>query len=64
MIHGNKIFQILFFSLFFSMQCNCRGKIITTPLINVEKIKPSFEEIEEESENIISNQDLKKKKDY
>ena len=40
---GNKIYQItiLFFLLFnFS---NADEKITTTPLINIEKIKPSFE---------------------
>ena len=35
--------------------------ISTTPLINVEKIKPSFEELEEENDNVISNLKLKEK---
>ncbi len=59
---GNKVFQILFFSLISVCSVIAEEKIITTPLINVEKITPSFEEIEEESENIISNQNLKEKK--
>ena len=38
-------------------------KLTSTPLINVEKIKPSFEEFEdEENENISSNKNLKEKK--
>ena len=37
-------------------------KITTSPLINVEKIKPSFEEVVEEAENISKNQNLKEKK--
>jgi len=41
---------------------NSEEKITTTPLINVEKITPSFEEIIEENENIYSNQSLKEKK--
>ena len=59
---GNKVFQILFFSLISVCSVIAEEKIITTPLINVEKITPSFEEIEEESENIISNLNLKEKK--
>ena len=37
-------------------------KIKTTPLINLDQIKPSFEELLDENENITSNQDLKEKK--
>ena len=37
-------------------------KITTSPLINLDKIKPSFEELEEDSENININKDLKEKK--
>ena len=59
---GNRLFQILFFSLISVCSVIAEEKIITTPLINVEKITPSFEEIEEESENIILNQNLKEKK--
>ena len=59
---GNRvilIFILYFFSLNF---LNSEEKITTTPLINVEKITPSFEEIIEENENIYSNQSLKEKK--
>ena len=59
---GNKIYKIiiLFFLLFnFS---NADEKIITSPLINIEKIKPSFEEVISENENISFDQNLKKKK--
>ena len=41
---------------------NADDKIITTPLINIEKIKPSFEELVNENENISLSQNLKKKK--
>ena len=37
-------------------------KITTSPLINIEKIKPSFETLEDESENTSTKQDLKAKK--
>ena len=59
---GNRvilIFILFYFSLNF---LNSEEKITTTPLINVEKITPSFEEIIEENENIYSNQSLKEKK--
>tara|TARA_A100001015_G_scaffold6101_1_gene7696 strand:+ start:302 stop:802 length:501 start_codon:yes stop_codon:yes gene_type:complete len=59
---GNKIyfvFILFFLTLNFSI---AEEKIKTTPLINVEKIKPSFEELNEESDSISSNQNLKEKK--
>ena len=37
-------------------------KITSSPLINLEKLKPSFEEIEENSENIATENELKQKK--
>ena len=50
---GNKVFLIL--SIFFitNKHTFSEEKIISTPLLNIEEIKPSFEELEEESENII-----------
>ncbi len=57
---GNKIyFFILLFSLNFSY---AEDKITSSPLINIEKIKPSFEELDEENQNILLNQKLKEKK--
>ena len=59
---GNRIYQIIilfFLSLNFS---NADDNITTTPLINIEKIKPSFEELVNENENISLDQNLKKKK--
>ena len=60
---GNKlnsfiIFLIVHFSVLFAEE-----KITTTPLINVEKIKPSFEEINEENDKVLNNNNLKEKKD-
>ena len=37
-------------------------KISSTPLINVQDIKPSFEDSDEDSENVTSVQNLKEKK--
>ena len=60
---GNKVSSILFFFIFYSSFLNANEKITTSPLINVEKIKPSFEEINEESEKSTSFNNLKEKKD-
>jgi len=59
---GNKIFLIFFLYFHFLSFSKAQEKIITSPLINIEKIKPSFEELEEESEQTFPNQNLKEKK--
>ena len=61
---GNKICLILILTLYFIQTTVTRSeeKIISTPLINVDDIKPSFEEPSEENENISSNENLKEKK--
>ena len=59
---GNRIiynFFLYFMHLNFSYSDD---KITTSPLINVDEIKPSFEEVVEENENISKNQNLKEKK--
>ena len=59
---GNKIYLILisFFLILYSSFAE--EKIITSPLINIDEIKPSFEESNEKNENAYSNQNLKEKK--
>ena len=59
---GNRIFQIIILSFFVFNITNADQKITTTPLINIEEIKPSFDELTEENENISLNQKLKEKK--
>ena len=58
---NSKIFFILF--LFFSLQSISfsEERIRTVPLINLEKIKPSFEEVEEKNETLSKKNNLKKK---
>jgi len=57
---GNRIlFIIIFCNLSFNSSAT-EDKITSSPLINVEEIKPSFESLDEENENI-SVQSLKKK---
>ena len=62
MILGSKLnlFLILFFLTY--KPSLAEDKIISAPLINLDKIKPSFEELNEENENLTSNQNLKEKK--
>ena len=59
---GNK-FKILFVLFFFlsSYPLHAEQKITTSPLVNIEKIKPSFEDLQEEKENI-SSSDIKEKR--
>ena len=58
---GNKIYQILIFCFIIDLSY-AEEKIVTTPLLNLNEIKPSFELLDEENENISSSQNLKEKK--
>ena len=58
---GNKIFSIIFSFYFIFDFLIADEKITTAPLINVEKIKPSFEELDDDSENTPSKLILKEK---
>ena len=63
MIPGNKInYFFIIFILFFFKNLNAEEKIISTPLINLKDLKPSFEELEEKNEIIINQQNIKEKK--
>ena len=57
--NNKNIFLILFFFSFnYSFSDD---KITSTPLINLEKIKPSFEELNEDSEISTNNENIKEK---
>jgi|TARA_B100001059_G_scaffold95763_1_gene94955 hypothetical protein len=58
---GSKInfFLIIFF--FFHNFSFAEEKIISSSLINLDKIKPSFDDLNEENENTITNKNIKKK---
>ena len=58
---GNKIILVLILILFFNNFSLSEDKISSTPLINLKEIKPSFEELNEDSENLVTNQNLKEK---
>ena len=61
---GNKIYLISILILYLLQTgfSSAEEKIISTPLINVDEIKPSFEEPSEENENVSLNENLKEKK--
>ena len=60
---GNKNFLIIIIISILTLNFSlAEEKITSTPLINVEEIKPSFETLEEENVSI-STQNLKEKKD-
>ena len=49
---GNKIFILIFSFFIFQKFSFAEDKISSTPLINIDELKPSFEELDDESENI------------
>ncbi len=63
---GNKIkFFVIFFHFLHCAVLFAEEKITTTPLINLDNLKPSFEEPEEKNENLSNKTNIKiKKKKY
>ena len=62
---GNNFFYTIFFLFIFSNSVYGEDRITSTPLINLEELKPSFEEVEnQENEDDKSGEILKKKKSY
>ena len=60
---GNNLFiSLFFFLILFSAKLLAEDKILSSPLINLEKLKPSFEEVEESGNDIIKNEQIKNKK--
>ena len=55
---GNKIIFLFILFIFFHNLSFAEDKIISTPLINLNEIKPSFEESNEENDVFPSNQRL------
>ena len=59
---GNRIFFLLIFLILLNMPyINAEEKILSSPLINLENLKPSFEEVEEIYSNNTSNDKIKSK---
>jgi hypothetical protein len=63
MILGNTKFIILFIILFFYNSFSfSEDKIKSIPLINLDELEPSFEEIDDANNDLLSNEVLKKRK--
>ena len=56
--------KIIFLIFFFNLSAFAEDKISSTPLLNLNKIKPSFEDTNLESESFTANKNLKKKKTF
>ena len=60
----NYILTTLFlFFCFIPSTITAENKILSTPLINLDELKPSFEEVNEENNEAIENQIIKNKQD-
>ena len=59
---GNRVILILLFILTFSNFLNAEQKITTVPLINIDEIEPSFENLDEKNDNVNSSSKLKEKR--
>ncbi len=65
MIHGNKIRYFIFLvSLLSFSYLFAENEIVSTPLINLKELKPSFEETETDGENLINDKKIKNKKKF
>ena len=59
---GNRVILILLFIITFSNFSNAEQKITTVPLLNIDEIEPSFENLDEKNDNVNSSSKLKEKK--
>ena len=51
---GNRVILILLFILTFSNFSNAEQKITTVPLLNIDEIEPSLENLDEKNDNVNS----------
>ena len=59
---GSKIIFFLYIFIVINNNSFAEDKITSTPLINLDKIKPSFEELNEENDISVLGQNIKEKK--
>ena len=62
MNRGNKVFLVFLLSITLFELSIADQKITSSPLINIDDIKPSFEEQDEKNDKIKPNQNLKERK--
>ena len=59
---GNRIFSIFFLGIISFEASFAEQKLTISPLINIDDIKPSFEEVDAKNDSITPRQSLKEKK--
>ena len=59
---GNKFLLLYIIFFFFTTNVFAEEKITSAPLLNLDNIKPSFEEPDKSNDGVISEQNIKKKK--
>ena len=59
---NNNLTIFIFFFLIISPPILSEDKILSSPLINLDELKPSFEDIEESSSETLDSEGIKKKK--
>ena len=60
---GNNL-QLLFIYCFLFSPHSVRNSIISTPLLNIEKLKPSYEDPDLKNDNQSNNKTIQKKKNF
>ena len=60
---NNKFILSIFFLLFSYSSLFAEDKILSTPLINLNELKPSFEEIDNSTDDIVGKDSIKDKKE-
>ena len=59
---NNNLTIFIFFFLIIRPPILSEDKILSSPLINLDELKPSFEDIEESSSETLDSEGIKKKK--
>ena len=61
---NSKIVLSTFLILFYCQSCLSEDKIISAPLINLNELKPSFEEVDNSEDEVSINNTIKQKKNF
>ena len=60
---GSKLIKLIILFFISSIySSNADEKILSTPLLNIDKIEPSFEDSDEKNENNLNSKQIKEKK--
>jgi len=61
---NNKFILSIFLLFFFNFPSIAEDKILSTPLINLDELKPSFEEVDNSTDDLTENDSIKDKKNF